>query len=173
MVRYADDFILLCQTEEEARRALDEVKQWMKENGLTLHPEKTRIVDAIQPGGFDFLGYHFEQGKKWVRKKSMDKIKTAIREVTKRTSGDSMPTIIKQLNQRLKGWYAYFAASLPSRFAAVDGFTRRRLRAILLKRRGKRGHGNKSAHQIWPNAYFAKQGLFSLMNAHETKHQSP
>jgi RNA-directed DNA polymerase len=173
MVRYADDFILLCRTEEEAQKALETVRQWMDENGLTLHPEKTRIVNAKEPGGFDFLGYHFEQGRKWVRKKSMTKIKMAVREVTKRTTGDAMQTILTKLNRRLKGWHGYFAKSLPTSFRTVDGFTRRRLRAILLKRRGKSGIGNKKAHTLWPNAYFEKQGLFSLETAHAMKLQSP
>ena len=71
MVRYADDFVLLCHREAEAQEALVLVQQWTAEVGLTLHPEKTRIVDATQPGGFDFLGYHFERGLRWPRRKSL------------------------------------------------------------------------------------------------------
>jgi RNA-directed DNA polymerase len=62
MVRYADDFVILCNNQEEAEAALAEIRQWMEAAGLTLHPTKTRIVDASQKGGFDFLGYHFERG---------------------------------------------------------------------------------------------------------------
>jgi RNA-directed DNA polymerase len=62
MVRYADDFVILCASREEAQAALEAVRRWMEAAGLTLHPTKTRIVDASQPGGFDFLGYHFERG---------------------------------------------------------------------------------------------------------------
>jgi len=62
MVRYADDFVILCRSQAEAQAALDAVRAWVNEAGLTLHTEKTRIVNATQPGGFDFLGYHFERG---------------------------------------------------------------------------------------------------------------
>ncbi len=65
MVRYADDFVLLCRSEEQAKAALARVQAWVADNGLTLHPDKTRLVDATRPGGFDFLGYHFERGQKW------------------------------------------------------------------------------------------------------------
>ena len=65
MVRYADDFVILCESQEQAQRAMERVRQWVEEAGLTLHPTKTRIIDATQPGGFDFLGYHFERGMKW------------------------------------------------------------------------------------------------------------
>jgi RNA-directed DNA polymerase len=64
MVRYANDFVVLCASQEEAQKAFEEINQWVEENGLKLHPTKTRIVDASQRGGFDFLGYHFERGKK-------------------------------------------------------------------------------------------------------------
>ena len=68
MVRYADDFVLLCTSQQQAQEALKQISQWVEENGLKLHPTKTRLVDASQRGGFDFLGYHFERGKKWPRK---------------------------------------------------------------------------------------------------------
>jgi DNA-binding NtrC family response regulator len=60
MVRYADDFVVLCRSQEEAQKTLEQIKQWVEKSGLKLHPSKTRIVDASQRGGFDFLGYHFE-----------------------------------------------------------------------------------------------------------------
>src|SRR5260370_27426052 len=76
MVRYADDFVILSRSEEEAERALEEVKQWTAEAGLTLHPEKTRIVDArLKRAGFDFLGYHFERGLIWPPANSLEKLK--------------------------------------------------------------------------------------------------
>ena len=58
MVRYADDFVILCRSRAEADQALAKVKAWVEENGLTLHPTKTKIVDA-RTDGFDFLGYTF------------------------------------------------------------------------------------------------------------------
>ena len=76
MVRYADDFVILCRSREEADTALAEVAAWVSENGLTLHPEKTHVGDCRIPGqGFEFLGYRFEAGRRFVRKKSMNKLK--------------------------------------------------------------------------------------------------
>jgi RNA-directed DNA polymerase len=90
MVRYADDFVVLCSKQEEAQQALEQISQWVEENGLKLHPTKTRLVDASQRGGFDFLGYRFERGRKWPRKKSLSKLKDAIRSKTRRSDGRSM-----------------------------------------------------------------------------------
>jgi RNA-directed DNA polymerase len=78
MVRYADDFIVLCSSQGQAQAALEQVRRWVEENDLSLHPIKTRQVDASLAGGFDFLGYHFERGMKWPRKKSMDKLKDTV-----------------------------------------------------------------------------------------------
>jgi len=172
MVRYADDFIILCRTEVEAQRALEEVRQWTAQAGLTLHPEKTHIVDATQPGGFDFLGYHFESGQKWPRKKSLDKFKDTIRDKTKRTNGQSLQTIIVKLNRTLQGWLNYFKHSHPKTFAPLDGWVRMRLRSILRKRHGRRGRGRGRDHLRWPNAYFARHGLYSLATAHAAACQS-
>jgi RNA-directed DNA polymerase len=102
MVRYADDFVVLCHSEEEAQQALGRIQDFAKANGLTLHPEKTRIVDARKPGGFDFLGYHFERGMKWPRKKSMAKLKEGLRAKTRRTNGQSMTAICHELNGLLQ-----------------------------------------------------------------------
>ena len=65
MVRYADDFVILCESQAQAQEVLEQLRQWTAAAGLTLHPTKTRIVDASQKGGFDFLGYHFERGHRW------------------------------------------------------------------------------------------------------------
>ena len=103
MVRYADDFIILCGSREQAERALAEVRLWIETAGLTLHPTKTRIVDASQRGGFDFLGYHFERGYRWPRQKSLDKFKEALRAKTRRTRSGSMPEIVEETNRTLPG----------------------------------------------------------------------
>jgi len=108
MVRYADDFVILCRSEAEARRALEQVQAWTAEAGLRLHPEKTRIVDATQPGGFDFLGYHFERGLRWPRPKSLGKLKQTLRARTRRTNGQSLPVLMANLNRTLRGWFEYF-----------------------------------------------------------------
>ena len=172
MVRYADDFILLCRTEADAHRALERVQQWTAQAGLTLHPEKTHVVDATQRGGFDFLGYHFERGLRWPRKKSLEKFKETIRGKTKRTSGTSLNTIITNVNRTLGGWFQYFKHSDPRTFAPLDSWVRMRLRSILRKRYAGQGRGGGNDHRRWPNAYFAKQGLFSLATAHATACQS-
>jgi RNA-directed DNA polymerase len=165
MVRYADDFVILCRTPEEASRALELVQQWVSENGLTLHPTKTKVVDA-RTVGFDFLGYHFEGGKRWPRTKSLTKFKDAIRVKTRRTQGDSLRKIIGSLNRTLRGWFEYFKHSQPWIFSRLDGMIRRRLRSLLDKRAHRPGSGRGLAHKRWPNAFFAKQGLFSLERAH-------
>jgi RNA-directed DNA polymerase len=167
MVRYADDFIVLCSSQQQAQEALERVRRWVEENGLSLHPTKTRLVDASQEGGFDFLGYHFERGMKWPRKKSMDKLKDTIRSKTRRTDGRSLKAICEDLNRSLRGWFGYFKHSKANIFESVDGYTRGRLRSILRKRMAKRGRGRGSDHHRWPNAYFTTMGLFSLRQAHQ------
>ncbi len=172
MVRYADDFVILCRSKEEALEALAQVQQWVTDNGLTLHPEKTRVVDMEQPGGFDFLGYHFERKYRWPRKKSLMRMKDRIRELTPRTSGKSLECTIHKLNQCLKGWYGYFKDSYKTTFPTMDAYVRGRLRAILRKRSKRRGRAAGLDHQRWPNHYFIKQGLFSLAAAHVLTVQS-
>ena len=172
MVRYADDFVILCRSEEEAQTALREVRRWTGEAGLVLHPGKTRIVDATYPGGFDFLGYHFERGYRWPRKKSMKKLKDTIRKKTKRTRGDSLEMIIWDVNRTLGGWFEYYKHSHWTTFEPLDGWIRMRLRSILRKRRGGRGRGRGRDHHRWTNNFFAEQGLFSLATAFVEASQS-
>jgi len=173
MVRYADDFVLLCRSEREANCALDKVRHWTEQAVLTLHPEKTHIVDATQRGGFDFLGYHFERGLRWPSEKSRGKLKDAIRSKTKRCNGYSLGTIITNVNLTKRGWFEYFKHSHRYTFPALDGWIRMRLRSILRKRVGRRGCGRGRDHQRWPNAFFAAHGLFSFTTAHATACQSP
>ena len=172
MTRYADDFVVQCGSEQEARRALERIQQWAQENGLTVHPTKTRIVDATRKGGFDFLGYHFERGMKWPREKSMDKLKEAIRSKTHRKQGKSLDQVIAEINPRLRGWFEYFKHSQSNIFGPLDGWIRMRLRSILRKYRGHRGRGRGADHQRWPNAYFDKLGLFNLERARRLAVQS-
>jgi len=172
MVRYADDFVILCRTEAEALLTLAMVQQWTAQAGLTLHPTKTRIVDATVRGGFDFLGYHFERGMRWPRRKSEKKLKDAIRDKTRRTNGHSLLAIIAAVNRTLKGWFEYFKHSHYTTFRSLDPWIRMRLRSILRKRRGGRGRGRGSDHQRWRNAFFDEQGLFSLVAAHAEASQS-
>jgi len=172
MVRYADDFVILCRGREEAEGALERVRQWTARAGLTLHPVKTRIVSATERGGFDFLGYHFERGMKWPRKKSLKKFKDTIRIKTKRTNGHSLRVVISDVNRTLVGWFEYFKHSHKTTFPDLDGWIRMRLRSILRKRAGRRGRGRGRDHHRWPNSFFAEQGLFALVTAHVQACQS-
>jgi RNA-directed DNA polymerase len=175
MVRYADDFVILCRTAEEAQRAMGLVQAWVAENELTLHPTKTRIVDAHRDG-FDFLGYHFQGTRHgirhWARQKSTRKLKETLRAKTRRTSGHSLQFIIADVNRVLRGWFAYFKHSRPFVFAPLDRWVRQRLRAILRKRSKRRGVAKGWDFHRWPNAFFAKQGLYSLVAAHASACQS-
>ena len=172
MVRYADDFVILCRSQVEAEEALEWVRQWTAGAGLQLHPVKTRIVDATQKGGFDFLGYHFEGGMKWPRKKSLNKFKDTLRAKTKRTNGQSLQAIIEGVSKSVKGWFEYFKHSHKTTYAPLDSWLRMRLRSILRRRQGHRGRGRGRDHQRWPNAFFSEQGLFSLITAHAIACQS-
>jgi len=168
VVRYADDFVVLCQSREEAEAALEEIRQWVAENGLRLSPAKTHVGDCRQLGeGFEFLGYRFEAGRRRVRKKSLDRFKDKIRAKTGRTRGDSLQRIVTDLNRSLRGWFEYFKHARRSTFLALDGFIRRRLRALLLKQKKKRSGTGRTltAHRLWPNAFFAQAGLLDLYGA--------
>ena len=172
MVRYADDFVVLCRSEAEAQSALAVVQQWTAAAGLTLHPEKTRLVDAAQAGGFDFLGYHFERGEKRPRRKSLKKFKDTIRAKTKRNTGQSLQVIIANVNRTTKGWFAYFKHSHRYTFDPLDPFIRQRLRSLLRRRSRRYGIASGGDYRRWPNAFFAEQGLFSLCLAHAELRQS-
>jgi RNA-directed DNA polymerase len=168
MVRYADDFVILCRSEAEARAAPAAVREWTAGAGLELHPDKTHVVDAAQAGGFDFLGYHFERGRRWPRRKSLKKFKESIRSKTRRTSGLSMEAIVWELNRTPAGWFEYFKHSYKTTFEPLDGWIRMRLRSILRKRGGRKGRGRGLDHQRRPNAYFTELGLFSLHAAYDS-----
>jgi RNA-directed DNA polymerase len=171
MVRYADDFVVLCRTAEEAQQALALVQRWTEVAGLRLHPTKTHLVDMQPPGGFDFLGYHFERDHRWPRQKSRQKLQDAVRQKTRRTNGQSLAVIIDDVNRTLRGWLEYFKHSHGS-FAKLDAWVRMRLRSILRKRAHRRGRGRGSDHQRWPDTFFTAQGLFSLAQAHAAFRQS-
>lgn len=166
--RYADDIVILARTSEEAQHILETVRNWMEQAQLELHPEKTRIVDMEQPDEhFDFLGYRFKRTKKGklmrlVRPKSVKKLRDTLRPMTRRSNGKSLEAIIKSINPRLCGWYAYFKQAHISEHHTIDGWVRMRLRSILRKRAGKEGRERGEDHLKWKNSYFAAHGLFSL-----------
>ena len=175
MVRYADDFVILCKTEEEARQVLEKVQKWVQANGLMLHPDKTHIGNCMEPGqGFEFLGYRFESGNRYVRKKSLKKLRDSIRAKTRRSQGKGIGRVIEDLNLILKGWYEYFKHAHRRTFRKVDGFARRRLRSILRKfNKRSKGTGRcLNDHMRWPNKYFQSRGLFTLESAHRLECRS-
>jgi RNA-directed DNA polymerase len=174
MVRYADDFVVMCKSEEEAKETLEQIRGWVEQAGLVLHPVKTRIVDASQKGGFDFLGYHFEQGMKWPRKKSLDKFRETIRAKTGRKRPNSMEEIVRDVNRTVKGWHEYFKESMHNVLNDQNKWIRGRLRSIHCWRIGKSrtGRWNIKINQRWPNAYFAGLGLISMASTRNTASQS-
>jgi RNA-directed DNA polymerase len=172
MVRYADDLVVLCRTPEDAVQALGLLQRWTTAAGLRLHPEKTQVVDAQQPGGFDFLGYHFERRYRWPRAKSVKKLRTTLRPKTRRTHGQSLAVVIDDVNRVLRGWFEYFKHSHPTAFRPIDGWVRMRLRSILRHRHGGHGRGHGLDHLRWPRRFFEEQGLFSLTTAHVSLRRS-
>lgn len=173
MVRYADDFVILCKSREQAQSALAHVAELVRELGLTLHGDKTSLVDTGQTGeGFEFLGYHFENGTRWPRKKSLNKFKDAIRRKTRRSNGRSMVQIIDDVNKVSKGWFEYFKHSHWKTFKPLDGWIRRRFRSILRGYHKGKGISRGKDNIRWPNKYFQDLGYFSLYDTHRTLLQS-
>jgi len=126
----------------------------------------------VRSESFDFLGYHFCGEHRWPRKKSLKKMRAEIRAKTRRTSGHSLHYVIRDVNFTLRGWFEYFKHSHPWTFERLDAWIRMRLRSILRRRSGRRGRGRGLDHQRWPNAYFAKHGLFSMVTAYRLASQS-
>jgi len=165
LVRYADDFVILCKTREQAEAALEAVRAWTLSVDLWLHPEKTRIVDYGAKETFEFLGYLFKDGKVYPRDKSLKNIRDKIRAKTPRHMGKSLQAVIANLNPTLRGWAGYFRYCPRGSLERVDGFVRRRLRHMLEVSQGRRPVWGGTSNNRWPNAYFAKQGLYSMTDA--------
>ena len=178
MVRYADDMVVMCRSQEEAGAALEKLREWMGGAGLTLHPDKTRVVDMnLSDSHFDFLGYRFQRSRRGrmmrlVRPKSLRKLRESIKPRTLRANGQSMKAIVADLNRTLLSWFGYFKHAKASELSGIDGWIRMRLRSILRKRRGLKGRGRGIDHQRWPNRYFTKLGLFCLLDARESTYTS-
>lgn len=175
MVRYADDMIVLCRSEQEAKSALEKLRDWMAEAELTLHPDKTRTVDmGVADSHFDFLGYRFQRTKRGrlmrlVRPKSLRKLRETIKPRTRRNNGKSMEAIVADINRSLPGWFGYFKHVEASALGSIDGWIRMRLRSILRRRRGLEGRGRGIDHQRWPNRYFTGLKLYCLLDAWESE----
>jgi len=172
-VRYADDIVILTPDAEAARQALELVQGWMAGAQLTLHPDKTRIVDMTQADSFfDFLGYRFQRARsgkllRLIRPKSQQKLRENLRPRTRRANGKSLPAIIAIINPVLRGWGNYFQQALRGEHVRMDQWVRMRLRSILRKRHRGKGRGKGLDHHKWPNRYFEKFGLYSLVLARD------
>jgi RNA-directed DNA polymerase len=164
MVRYADDFVVLCRTQAEAAAALHMITQWVEQAGLTLHPTKTKIVDS-RVASFAFLGYSFRGDKIYPRRESLAKLKARLKELTLRKRPGSMKSIAAELTSVLRGWFGYFRHCRWTIFKDLDANIRSRLRRLLLKRHRNNPKRLPRNHR-WPNDYFAKLGLYSLRESH-------
>ena len=164
MVRYADDFVVLCRSAHEAQAAMDMIRMWVEQTGLTLHPTKTKIVDS-RTDSFVFLGYSFRGDKIYPRRESLMKMKVRLIELTPRKRSGSIESIAKEINPILRGWFTYFRHCRWTVFTDLDAKLRGRLRRLLLKRHRKNPKRLPRTHR-WPNDYFTKAGLISLREAH-------
>jgi RNA-directed DNA polymerase len=180
LVRYADDFVVMCSSQLSANQALEVIKVWVEQAGLALHPEKTRLADLTQDGGYiDFLGYRFERHndklRRRIKPKKLTALKAKITTLTPRSSGTSMSEIICRLNQTLRGVFEYFkhvstlGRNDATELGLLDGRVRFRLRRLLGKRHGRLLSGRSlPANRQWPNQYFHDLGLYSLHVARQS-----
>jgi RNA-directed DNA polymerase len=163
-VRYADDFLLLCRSREEAEAALGAVREILGEMGLSLSPEKTRIANLEE--GFDFLGWHYQGRRRWPRKKSVKAVRQKLRERTRRLRSGSMEAICGELRPVLQGWFNYFReGNGDSELGNMMSWVRRRLRSILHRRHKGHGMGSLNLNRRWSNRHFARWGLFDMEEA--------
>lgn len=173
LVRYADDFVILCGTEAKAQEALELVRDCLTDLGLTLHPEKTRVVfvgDGRQ--GFDFLGFHHRKvvswryrGKRylhqWPSRRAMQRVRERVKALTapRHRLPEPVSGIVDGVNRLVRGWGAYFRVGNASRhFSQVDNYVRARLALFLRKKRGRSGRGWKGLDL----AFFDQLGVYHL-----------
>ena len=160
IVRYADDFVIVCEKEYLAKQALSAVTQILCRLKLTLHPVKTRIVN-MGSEGFDFLGFHFrkKRAKKsgklapfmWPSAKAMKSARAEMRRLTSRRDLRNAPSeIVKSLNPVIRGWRNYFAVgNSTKKLQDLDRYLRHRLHIFASARKGKRGYLNQADLDAW------------------------
>jgi group II intron reverse transcriptase/maturase len=182
LVRYADDFVVLCRRESQAAEALRRLREILARLKLGLHPEKTKLVQiGLGKDGFDFLGCHLRIVKshfkgrtylfRWPSVKSMKKVRRRIRELTdrrRRAGLKDVDEVITDLNPVLRGWGNYFKTGNASKqFTQIDHYVWWRITRMLGKQRGFRGHrlGRRVARQrrAWPMASLRARGLHKLL----------
>lgn len=180
LVRYADDFVVLCGTARESEEAESRVRMTLHRLGLELHPGKTRRVDlSWGKEGFDFLGCHLRKrmsgpiwkrtGKRayflqrWPSPRSMKRVRQRVKELTgrDRSGVKDVRVLIADLNPVLRGWGNYFRTGNASRkFVQVDDYVRWRLRRFMIKRNGRNLRPGRT--QQWTSDFFHSLGLHRL-----------
>jgi RNA-directed DNA polymerase len=180
LVRYADDFVVLCSSRSQAEQAQEMAAAILGELGLQLHPDKTRVVDLREGReGFDFLGCHlhgrmsgrlWEQQRivryylhRWPSQRSMKRARQRVRELTGRSQvGIELEDVIGRLNLFLRGWGNYFrTGNASNKFRQLDRHVAWRLKRLLIKKRGRNLRAGQAAR--WTEAWFHDQGLHKLM----------
>jgi RNA-directed DNA polymerase len=177
LVRYADDFVIICRTKQQAREALKVVEQWMNRMKLTLHPIKTRLVDMGREG-FDFLGFHFHKLKSkkthkllpymWPAQKSMKAVRVKIHDITTRKRlSNPRSEVIKYLNRVIRGWQNYFRiGNSTQKLQQLDRYVIQRLRQWEHSRRGSRGNwSERGFEELIASSgleYFYQRGICGL-----------
>jgi group II intron reverse transcriptase/maturase len=179
LVRYADDFVVMCRTAKDCERAEARIRVIMKRLGLELHPDKTRRVELYDgKEGFDFLGCHlhkrmsgrlWEQQRqrcyflqRWPSRRSMQRIRQRVKELTPRSRCHAdLRTVIAELNPVLRGWGNYFRTGNAARqFGSLDSFVVRRLRTLRRARKGRNVRPGEA--EGWKREYFENLGLHRL-----------
>ena len=172
IVRYADDIVMMCRTQEEAEQGRESLGKALSTLKLELNQEKTKIVDFNElESSVEFLGYRFYRNKqgrirRLVSKKSEKKFRNNIKAKTRRMSGESFKVILDELNQYLGGWLSYFKQCSSVVMKEQDSFIRRRLRTILRKRSKRRGQSKGLDNFVWTNKYLEGLGYESLVKLH-------
>lgn len=158
LIRYADDFVIICRTKREAEEALQTVRQIMTKLKLTLHPTKTRIVDMGRDG-FDFLGFHFHKMKSkktntllpyiWPGQKAMKAVRKKIHEITTRKRlSNPLEEVIHYLNRVVRGWRNYFRIGNSTRkLQQLDRYVWSRLRQWVRSHQGSRGRWDERSFE--------------------------
>jgi RNA-directed DNA polymerase len=178
LIRYADDFVVMCSSEAQAHAAQELAREVLGDLGLELHREKTRVVDLTEGReGFDFLGCHFharvsgkllESGirryylQRWPSQAAMKRLRERIKALTGRGRvGTDIREVISRLNPILRGWGNYFrTGNAAIRFNQIDSYVLRRLRGLMFKRHGRNVRPGQGA--IWTREWFEAHGLYRL-----------
>lgn len=179
LVRYADDFVVLCRTKKDCEQAEARVRAILARLGLELHPEKTRRAELYDgKEGFEFLGHYLRKrmsGMLWEQKgkrlfflqrhpsqKSMKRIRSKVRDLTPRSvCHEDSVAIIAKLNPVLRGWGNYFRTGNASKqFNQLDGYVWRRLRELRVRRKGRNMRPGEA--ERWSREYFWSLGLHQL-----------